>query len=356
MTPTPKRNDAVAESAARRSVVTSGAQGAPELRALVAKWRKRAKQCGQEGWGIGMESCANELEAALTQAQGTQPGLPCFTCEGEQGLPATKAVYICVACAGEEDATSLPTTPVQAGASSRETLEKVASHIIRGLVTPWNRKRDEVIAEIVTEIERERERTASPPAGAEAIPDAKAAGERWLDRYMRDLEVIEADNLASLYMEGFSAGLRTASPPAGARPQVTHEMLTEAMKELGTVAGGGYWPVVKRLNELLRAGPAASDGVAETYRSAAYKWQEKWREACEERDEARARLAGPAASDGAGLREALIGHRYERYSLRSGCACCTWGTTLCSDAEGWKQWIEHIAAARAALPSGEGKK
>lgn len=34
-------------------------------------------------------------------------------------------------------------------------------------------------------------------------------------------------------------------------------------------------------------------------------------------------------------------HRYERYSLRSGCKC-GWGTTLCSDEEGYSQWGEHV--------------
>lgn len=41
--------------------------------------------------------------AALSLPPSPQPE-PCFTCEGEQGLPASHAVYICAACHGEENA------------------------------------------------------------------------------------------------------------------------------------------------------------------------------------------------------------------------------------------------------------
>jgi hypothetical protein len=50
----------------------------------------------------------------------------------------------------------------------------------------------------------------------------------------------------------------------------------------------------------------------------------------------------------------LLEHRYKKYDLRSGCTC-GWGTTLCSDEEGYAQWAEHIAQFFLPTPPEQGQ-
>jgi hypothetical protein len=74
----------------------------------------------------------------------------------------------------DDEATPEPT--VTPAPLSRDTMEKVASNLIRGLVMPWNRKRDEVIAEIVSVLQRVERTPADLDRQTQAFREALA---RW---------------------------------------------------------------------------------------------------------------------------------------------------------------------------------
>jgi hypothetical protein len=67
---------------------------------------------------IDCESVAGKTTLAVTQGCRAPdlPQQPCYTCEGEKGLPATRAVYICADCAGDDE----PTAPPAQGAPTKE--------------------------------------------------------------------------------------------------------------------------------------------------------------------------------------------------------------------------------------------
>jgi hypothetical protein len=68
---------------------------------------------------IDCESVAGKTTLAVTQGCRAPdlPQQPCYTCEGEKGLPATRAVYICADCAGDDEPTA---PPAQGAPGTRE--------------------------------------------------------------------------------------------------------------------------------------------------------------------------------------------------------------------------------------------